>query len=197
MKIYLSRHGQTVWNRDNLLQGSKNSPLTQNGIDAAKALSKKLENKTFTTIYVSPLLRAKETAEIVFPHQKFVYDARIREMSFGNIEGRFKNTLSEEETNELMTMWHRPIEFKGFQDGETFEDVIIRVNSFLNEIIDTKSNDEIFIMAHGMIVSIILGCLFRIPLTEWTDFKSSIVDGCSLTIIDLKDDQIKLQVHNQ
>lgn len=50
LTIYLTRHGETVWNIENRLQGSKDSELTASGISDAKLLSEKLAKVSFSKI---------------------------------------------------------------------------------------------------------------------------------------------------
>lgn len=63
-KIYLTRHGETVWNRQRRFQGHKNSELTDKGILAAELLADRIEDIELDYIVSSPLLRAYNTAEI-------------------------------------------------------------------------------------------------------------------------------------
>ncbi|WP_253896081.1 histidine phosphatase family protein [Solibacillus sp. R5-41] len=62
--LYLTRHGETVWNTKKLMQGWKDSPLTDNGIKQASQLSERLSNVTLSAIYSSTSKRAVQTAEI-------------------------------------------------------------------------------------------------------------------------------------
>lgn len=63
--IYLTRHGQTLWNIENRLQGRGNSKLTEEGKGRAEMLSKRMKNIHIDTIYSSPLERAFITANII------------------------------------------------------------------------------------------------------------------------------------
>lgn len=66
MKIYLTRHSQTLWNIEKRLQGRKDSPLTNEGKENAKALKQYIQNMYFDYIYSSPIPRAYITAQYVF-----------------------------------------------------------------------------------------------------------------------------------
>jgi len=65
--IYLLRHGESIGNAEGLHQGQKDFPLTPTGRSQARALAKrwKKERMTFSLIISSPLLRARQTAEII------------------------------------------------------------------------------------------------------------------------------------
>lgn len=83
MKIYLLRHGETAWNAQGRYLGRTDLPLTPAGREA-------LGRADFTParVYVSPLGRTVETAEILFPGAKQVTVPDFREMDFGVFEGR-------------------------------------------------------------------------------------------------------------
>ena len=63
--IYLVRHGQTVHNRDYIVSGQVNPPLTRPGVEQARAVAEKLSDIHFDHIYASDLERAIRTAEII------------------------------------------------------------------------------------------------------------------------------------
>ena len=54
MRIYLVRHGETIWNTEGRIQGWKNSNLTEKGIEDAKALGKYLRDVDFQCAFTSP-----------------------------------------------------------------------------------------------------------------------------------------------
>ncbi|MFV0413381.1 MAG: histidine phosphatase family protein, partial [Oscillospiraceae bacterium] len=65
MKIYVTRHGETVWNFENKLCGSTDIKLTSKGIGQAQALAKTLGGRGIEAIIASPLKRARQTAQIL------------------------------------------------------------------------------------------------------------------------------------
>ena len=62
MKIYLVRHGETVWNVENRIQGRLDSPVTEVGIRQISALCRDLADKSITSIIASPLGRSVTAA---------------------------------------------------------------------------------------------------------------------------------------
>lgn len=83
MKIYLLRHGLTEYNKDKRYQGTRDIPLSAEGRAQLAVADIAPE-----TVYVSPLSRARSTAEIVFPQAEQVVVDDFREMCFGIFEGR-------------------------------------------------------------------------------------------------------------
>ena len=60
MKIYLVRHGETEWNVLRRVQGSMDAPLTENGIQQAKNVAKRLAKVDFAAAFASPQMEPKE-----------------------------------------------------------------------------------------------------------------------------------------
>lgn len=107
MKIYITRHSLTTWNEEKRLQGWKNSDLTKQGLEDAKRLGNYLMNQSFDGIYSSPLKRAKETAQLIFPNKTIIEDNRLKEMNFGDYEGKFIDELKKKKIIILYGMNHK------------------------------------------------------------------------------------------
>jgi len=89
MNIYIVRHGETDWNRKNVLQGIVDIELNENGIQSAKVLSEKMKNIKFEYIYSSPLKRAIDTAKYICTEEnKIQISSKLIERSFGDYEGK-------------------------------------------------------------------------------------------------------------
>lgn len=88
--ITLVRHGQTDWNRARRIQGSTDIPLNETGRADARTAARLLEGITHHAIYASPLVRARETAEIIAAELGLGDPALVpdmREREFGEGEG--------------------------------------------------------------------------------------------------------------
>ena len=87
--IYLTRHGQTDWNVQKKVMGRCDEPLNEKGREQARQTKELLSNINFDLIICSPLLRAKEIAQIINQDRniKIEYDDRIIERDFGELEG--------------------------------------------------------------------------------------------------------------
>lgn len=83
MRIYLLRHGETEYNAQKRYQGVSDIPLSPKGL--AELACADIFPKT---VYVSPLLRAKQTALALFPDARQIAVPSFCEMDFGVFEGR-------------------------------------------------------------------------------------------------------------
>lgn len=90
MKIYLMRHGETLFNRQKRVQGWCDSPLTDNGISQAQKVGQYFEHVglSFDAVYSSTQERARDTANLVAPDQEVVQLKGLKEMHFGVFEAQ-------------------------------------------------------------------------------------------------------------
>ena len=102
MEIIITRHGQTEWNVLGKVQGLADIELNEKGIEQAKETSKILKNEKIDLIICSPLIRARQTAEIINQGRNIpiIYDEGIIERNFGEFEGINKKEF------DFVGYWH-------------------------------------------------------------------------------------------
>ena len=89
MKITIVRHGETDYNKNNILQGRSNISLNDAGRRQCKRLKYKLKDEKFDICFSSPLVRAVETAMILVGDRvEIKIDDRLIERNLGNYEGK-------------------------------------------------------------------------------------------------------------
>lgn len=127
LELWLVRHGETPASRDGVLAGWRDVPLTETGVAQAEAMRPVLAGETFDGVWSSDLQRAVHTARLAWGDA--VADPRLREISFGELEGREWTTLDP-------AFKHALAEFDGFHPpgGETLDDLRARVSGFLAEL---------------------------------------------------------------
>lgn len=153
MEIYIIRHGETVWNAKNLLQGSTDIELNEYGRALAGETGENLENVHFDKIYSSPLIRAYETACLIRGHRNIpiIRDERIRELCFGIHEGHNFKKLLEDESDPFHYFFEHPELYRAPEQGETLEHICERAADFMKEVIEpqAKELERVMIVAHG------------------------------------------------
>jgi broad specificity phosphatase PhoE len=144
--IFLTRHGETVWNVQHRIQGSKDSPLTARGVRQARQLARQLKDVMLTHIYSSPLARARKTAGIVARQHGLTVktDRGFRERGFGIFDGLDR---AEAERKGLPSRadinWRPP-------RGESLRACMARVLAAFRRILRRhKAGDRILIISHG------------------------------------------------
>ncbi len=156
--IFLLRHGQTIFNAQQRLQGHCNSDLTELGQQQAAmvglSLKNKLADKRQWTIYASPLGRAMQTAEIVANQiginiNEIVQDVRLKEFCLGDWEQAYIPDIKKEhpQFNEQKD-WYLMA-----PNAESYYEVKDRIEDFLA---DTSVSDNAIVISHGL-----TGAVFR------------------------------------
>ncbi|CAG2166291.1 unnamed protein product, partial [Oppiella nova] len=148
--LTLVRHGQTVANRVKIIQGQSDTKLSDIGVKQAAQLAQHLDCTQFDIIFASDLSRALDTAKIVVKsNDRIQTDVRLRERSFGVIEGQSLDVLKAEATKHGFPA-NKLSQFTP-EGGETPQQVTDRVVDFLNNhLLKLVSNESrVLIVSHG------------------------------------------------
>lgn len=156
MKIWITRHGQTRWNKQKLMQGLTDEPLNETGIQQAKDARKKIGDIHFDAVYASPLDRAITTGAIIGGVKKedVITDPRIIEADFGKYELKKFYLLG----IRMSLYWSFPEIFPAPKTVETIESLVSRSSSFLKEL-ETKDYENVLVACHGGIIRALKGYL--------------------------------------
>lgn len=151
MEIYVVRHGITELNKKKILNGEIDEPLAPEGIDQARSAIDLLP-PTINYLYVSPMLRTRQTAEIINSklQRPIVLHSGITEVQMGRIAG---NSWEGMDQGMELKKKHRAIQYDYTpHGGESSQDVKKRVLAFLKEVNTMHGNREALIVTHGGIV---------------------------------------------
>ena len=137
--LFLVRHGRTLVNAENRLQGRIDHSLDEVGrrqsIEIAGALRK------IDRVISSPLLRAKETAAAF--NQKIDVEPRFIELDYGDFDGLLQNEVPEE----VWKNWRSDINYRP-PNGESLAELNSRVCQVLNEIADESRERNVVVVSH-------------------------------------------------
>ena len=177
--LYIMRHGKTDWNAKHRLQGREDIPLNEEGREMARAAKAAHSDLHFDICYCSPLIRAKETAEIFLSgtDTPIVTDNRLREMSFGIYEGTEHVTQTPE--CPVYTLFKDPVHYKAVNEAESLEELYARTGNFIKEVLTPEyvAAKNILIVAHGGMNCSIINQYENIPLEHFWD---SLQKNCEL-----------------
>lgn len=190
MKIYVTRHSLTLWNEEKRLQGWKDSPLTKQGINDAEKLGKYIKDYQIDQIYSSPIERAYQTSLHIFPNKSTIKDDRLKEMNFGDFEGQVISDLRNNQ--EYHDLWYSPTPDRCLKNGESYQQVVHRLQDFILEKYNENAQQTIFITIHGMLFTILHGLILGLPIERFNEVNQEIVRGCSLTLIEYNGKDFKI-----
>lgn len=153
--LYIVRHGQSTYNRDNIVSGHVDPQLTDLGRKQAEEAKLKLQNVVFDEAYSSDLQRAIDTAEIIFgkpvPHDHRL--PGLRERNFGEVDGEPAEKLIALRANNsaaFETLSHAERwAFKHSVEMESDQELAERFISTLEHIALDNAGKTILIAAHG------------------------------------------------
>ena len=155
IEIIVARHGQTIENKQRIIQGQSEGYLSEYGIDKNKELSNVLKNKKIDKIYTSTLIRAVDTAKEIHKHHANIElesTDSLMEWSLGVLEGK-----NYPENLDITSHW---------EGKERPESVKKRLLEFLDEIVEKHQNQTILIVSHGLTIKVLSTILDKLPLDD-------------------------------
>ena len=185
MEVILLRHGQTVGNLLKRYIGRTDEPLCDAGIDTIRRTG---VFPSVERVYVSPLLRTRQTAKLLFPNAEQVAVENLKEMDFGDFEGR---SAADMENDMEYRAWVEGMCLPACPNGEAVNGFMTRTRAAFEEIVSKEiayGNKQLIIVGHGGNIMAIMnrhaeperpiyqwfvknGCGYRAFLDEatWTD----------------------------
>jgi alpha-ribazole phosphatase len=186
MNLLLIRHGETEGNLLKHYIGRTDEPLCEQGREHAGETRGRFSCPgTGGRVYVSPLLRATQTAIILFPQAEQIVVEDFREMDFGDFEGHSHEELQADATYRA---WLDKLCEPPCPNGESRAEFNTRVRSAFSSLIEEALRTQekhVAIVAHGGTIMSIMGHGGRPsrPFYEWS------VKNCGGYRITLKESQ--------
>lgn len=185
MRLYMIRHGETMWNALRKIQGSADIELNQNGIALAKITGEKLLDVPFDLAISSPLKRAYKTAQLALGGRDIpIYtDDRLKEIDFGAMEG--EAVLNAPPEHPFSVFFRDAYHFVPAEGGESIQQLIARTGEFYQELIARPELQDktILIATHGCALRGILNHIYE----DTTDFwHGGVCPNCGVNIVEVE-----------
>jgi len=160
-KYYIMRHGQTIYQKENrgINYKADENPfitLTDEGIKMIEKSAGELKEKNVNLIFSSPYLRTKQTAEItakILGIENIIFDERLIDIDLGIFMGESTEKSTKFYLGEKPSFDNRP------ENGESWNDILSRVKSFLDEVEKKYDNKNILIVSHADPIWLMVGYL--------------------------------------
>ena len=169
-KIIFLRHGRTNLNNNSFL-GIRRDP----GIIINKDLIKKInqiKKENISLIFSSKLRRSIETAKLINP-KRIIINNYLNEKDYGKAENMTYNTLVKKFPY-IKKAWNKKRDPK-FPEGESDKDVFLRFKKFKKNLLKylskNKSESNLVVLTHNVVLRCLIGSEFQIPATEWHKIK--------------------------
>jgi probable phosphoglycerate mutase len=179
--VVFVRHGETDWNRERRVQGSKGAPLNDAGREQAKGLARLLWEVPLQAVYSSTLPRAIETASFVAgPHSLNVTaDPRLNEIHHGVWEGMAESELPD---LDLYQRWREDPSSCSLPGAEPLEVVHGRAVSAMREILGRHSERDglIAVVSHQIVLALLKCYVLDRP---WSQIRKHALSVASYEVV--------------
>lgn len=179
--LHFIRHGITQSNLEGRYTGFADVPLCADGFAEIKELKEKFIYPEASVFFSSPLLRCKQTLNIIYPDVKdFTEVEGLKESNFGDWEGMTPSELS---ADELYRVWVQQKDFTiAPPNGESFQQFAERVFLSFEKLVDKILKAECksaVIVAHGGVIMMVLAQYVseQKPAAEWM-----VENGCGYSV---------------
>ena len=151
--LYLVRHGETVDNANQIMQGQTQGELNENGIQQAQEVCETWKDRQIDVVIASDLKRSIDTARIIAePHGlEVITTPLLRERDWGDFTGRFIPDLKNE-------VWPDNI--------ETLENLLSRAGEFITYVKETFPGKKVLAVGHGIINKAIQAIYYHKTMSE-------------------------------
>ena len=179
MDLIFVRHGRTEMNDLACFSGRTDCELTDEGFRQAVEVKSLLQGLSFDGVYVSPLKRTVQTAEVF--NKEYKLDDRLLEMDFGVFEG-LRYTEIEKKYPDTLQSWNEDYQNYRIPGGESLEDVFDRVEHFIQDI--RKKHDRVLVVTHEGVIR----CALSLVFSSRDHFYRFKIDNGSVSIISFNGD---------
>jgi broad specificity phosphatase PhoE len=193
--IYLIRHGETEWNREEIFRGRADISLNEIGFREAELIGEYLKGRDIHVVYSSPLSRARETARRVAQ----VFNLKVQplegiiDISFGRWEGRpLKEIQIHEE--ELYQQWIERPHLVRFPGGESLDEVRIRAMDSLEGVVQAHHGNNIVLVSHRVINRVIISGILGLDNSHFWQIGQ---DPAAINLIQFKEGKFVLSLLNE
>lgn len=182
-KLFLMRHGETLFNQLKKIQGSCDSPLTERGIQQAQLARQYFQEKNiqFDQLYSSTQERASDTLEIITESKNYQRLKELKEMGFGSFEG--EQQFLQPEGQEYYDSFY--LQF----GGESMTLVQERMVKILHQIMAREDHQNVLAISHN-------GACVSFLQTIWEGDPNDLIrafPNCSIFVLTYENQQFQLE----
>lgn len=182
MDLYFLRHTTVAVDND-VCYGQTEIPVASSFLQEAADTMKLVPDKMHAVYFSSPTRRCIQLAEFI-SKRPAMQDDRLADLNFGEWERKKWDEIEEQE----LESWMSDVIYQAPPDGESYEQLILRIKDFFEEII-IKNYKTVVISTHASVIRAILSYVLEIPYQRTFDMQIAFgsitkisVDGQSVTV---------------
>ncbi len=168
-KLHLIRHGMTDGNLKGQYIGRTELPILPEGVTTLNNLKQQIDYPSVERIYSSPMLRCRQTANIIYPGREIKIIDNLIEYNFGEFEGKTAQQLENVPEYVEWTSGKRQSPPGGEDNTEFAKRLCLGINEIVRDMMNNDSHEAAVFMHGGTIMVLLASCgLPRRNLVEWT-----------------------------
>lgn len=194
-KVYIVRHGESVWNLEQRLQGGQDPALSDAGYRQAARVARALEGLGVAAVYSSPLRRASETARVIAEALRVPLRMHgdLREIGMGEWEGLpYPELLGRH--GEAYRAWIAAPADCPPPGGEPLAVFADRVMAALTEVREKYPREDTVLVTHGVVARVLLARTLGLDLNRIYRMR---VSNCSVSCLSFDGDFPRVGLLNQ
>lgn len=184
-RVYLVRHGATMWNEMGRFQGHSDIPLSDSGLEQAACVARRLSREPIDAVYSSPLVRAVDTASVIAEACECqpVADRRLMEAHFGDWEGMTVKEFTSAWPDKVREWIRDPLNTRPPGEGaETLAELQDRTMSALSDILGKFPGGRVVVVGHGGSIRAMISNALGSDLSIYRRIR---LDNCSISSLEV------------
>jgi probable phosphoglycerate mutase len=193
--IYLIRHGQTAWTKEEIFRGRADVPLDETGLRQAELVGEYFKEMEIHGIYSSPLSRAWETAQKIAQFHRIKVEPLpgIIDMSFGNWEGHAHQEIQEID-KETYRRWREEPHLARLPGGERLDGIRTRAMAALDEVIRNYPGKTLVLVSHRVVNKVLICAILGLDNSHFWQITQ---DTTAINLIQYRDGKYILSLMNE
>ncbi len=193
--IYLVRHGQTAWNKEEIFRGRTDVPLDETGQKQAALAGQYFREMEIHAIYSSPLARARETAQAIarILNLKVEPLEAMIDMSFGKWEGHAHQEIRKIDS-ETYRQWVESPHLAKLPGGESLDDVSTRSMAALEELVRDHAGKNLVLVSHRVICKVLICGILGLDNSHFWQISQ---DATAINLIQYRNGKYILSLMNE
>ncbi|WP_368497434.1 histidine phosphatase family protein [Herbiconiux sp. A18JL235] len=192
--VVLVRHGETEWSLSGQHTGRTDIPLTERGIEQARAVGRVLAGRRFGLVLTSPLRRSVHTAELAGFGEQAQVDPDLTEWDYGAYEGLTSAQVSER-FGEEWNLWRNGVEIDAEGRGEEVADLLRRDEAVIRRVRRVlNQGDDVLVFSHGHFLRTLAATWAGLPVSGGEHFA---LDTASVSVLGFEHGNQVVRVWNR
>jgi broad specificity phosphatase PhoE len=182
MRLFLVRHGETAWNKDEVFRGQIDVELNEHGRKQAQLAADALSRVELVAVYSSPLSRALDGARLIAkPHGLEVsIEPALTDLNYGSWQGVSHHDVKER-FPELYKLWVTAPHQVRFEGGESLDDVKRRALLAIEQLAARHAGKNVAAVSHRVVNKVLLCALLGLDNSH---FWSLHQDTCAINVVE-------------